>query len=184
MSELSSQFTREDIETLIEAMGDWEMLGNHEFHVMQMIRNAPMPPEEHEAFEVMSQIKEHYRKREKDIKMSREVRAEKAVFLKAKLMLVRKDLGITQLFDMSSNVDPNSPMPEPKDKHRDKEESSVREKAKAKPIAPTGKQPFKEGYVSVRTKLEKAEFFIKDLGVWDHYQKFLTEQQEEEQDEE
>lgn len=160
MGELSSQFTREDIETLLEAMGDWEVLGNHEFHVMQMIKGAPLPPEDHEAFEVMQQIKEHYRKREKDIKASREVRQEKAVFLKAKLMLVRKELGINQLFDMSANTDPNSPMPQPKD-----ESEAPEPKAKPKKADP-----------DVAKKLEMAEFFIKDLGVWPHYEKFLVEQ--------
>lgn len=168
MSDLSSKFSREDIETLIEAMGDWEMLGNQEFHVLQMIKSAPMPPEDHEAFDVMQQIKNHFRNREKDIMRSREVRQERAVFLKAKLMLVRKDLGISQLFEMAAEVDTSAPS-KPKDEVREGE---------GWVDASTPKAP-RQGVMDYEEALKKAEFFIKDLGVWDHYQKFLSEKSEE-----
>lgn len=169
MGDLSSQFTREDIETLIESVGDWEMLGNHEFHVMQMIKGAPLPPEDHEAYEVMQQIKEHYKKREKDLLRSREVRQERAVFLKAKLMLVRRDLGVNQLFNMAINTDPNSPAPE-------KKETVEPKSSHGEGVV---KVPVKCGDDENKKKLELAEFFIKDLGVWEHYQKFLTEKKTE-----
>jgi hypothetical protein len=162
MSDLTSKFTREDIETLIEATGDWETLGNHEFHVMSMFKGAPMPPEDHEAFEVMQQIKDHFRKREKEILASRAVRQEKAVFLKAKLMMARKDLGISQLFDLAAATDANSPMPV-------KEVPKSEEDAEA-PVAKAPKAP-----ANAAQKLADAEFFIKDLGVWGHYEKFLKE---------
>lgn len=141
MDALISKFSVYDIETLIEAMGDWEMVGNHDFHVLNMIKNAPMPPEDHEAYEVMSQIKDVFRAREKDILASRSLRQEKAIFLKAKLLMVRSKLTSGQLFDMSENADV------------------------AKGVKKT----------DVDNRLEQAEFFIKDLGVWDHFQKFLKE---------
>ena len=141
MDALVSKFSMYDIETLIEAMGDWEMVGNHDFHVLNMIKNAPMPPEDHEAYEVMSQIKEVFRIREKDILASRSLRQEKAIFLKAKLLMVRSKLTSGQLFDMSENAEV-SKLPKNTD---------------------------------VANRLEQAEFFIKDLGVWDHFQKFLKE---------
>lgn len=152
MAEFTSKFTREDLETLIEATGDWEMLGNREYQMLEMIKGAPMPPEDHEAYEIMSQIKEHYKKRERDINASRQVRQERAVFLKAKLMLVRQDLGTNQLFDMASNMD-SSHNP-------------------AKPAATAASQTSE-----AEESLKLAEFFIKDMGagVWDYYQKFLQE---------
>lgn len=155
MAELTSKFTREDLETLIEATGDWEMLGNREYQMLEMIRGAPMPPEDHEAYEIMSQIKEHYKKRERDINASRQVRQERAVFLKAKLMLVRMELGTSQLFDMAGSVD-SSPSHNP---------AKSAEKA-----APALSSEAEEA-------LKLAEFFIKDMGagVWDYYQKFLQE---------
>lgn len=166
MSNLESRFTRDDLETLIEAMGDWESLGNQEFHVLQMVKNIPMPPEEHEAFEFIHKLKEHFRTRERDIKDSRVTRQEKAVFLKAKLMMARRDLGISALFDMASNVDA----------------SDVLSSQAPKEIVPTSAsiEPQIEDSTTdepslVKSSLEKAEFFIKDLGVWDHYQTFLSD---------
>jgi hypothetical protein len=165
MGDLTSKFTREDIETLIEAMGDWEALGNHEFHIMSMIKSAPMPPEEHEAFEAWSQIKEHFRNRERDIMASRAVRQEKAVFVKAKLMMVRRDLGIETLFDMASNADAASPAPQPKPIPQFDNEGWFPKKTKA----------VSEDEEGFKAKLELAEFFIRDLGVQNHYEKFLAE---------
>ena len=150
MDALISKFSIYDIETLIEAMGDWEMVGNHDFHVLNMIKNAPMPPEDHEAYEVMSQIKEVFRTREKDILASRSLRQEKAIFLKAKLLMVRSKLTSGQLFDMSDNAD----------------------------VPMVSKVPLEPNITKnndLERRLERAEFFIKDLGVWDHFQKFLKE---------
>jgi hypothetical protein len=143
---LDKKFTRQDVETLIEAMGDWEMVGNHEYHVLTMIKNAPMPPENHEAFEAMAQIKDYFQNREKDILASRSVRQEKAIFLKAKLLMLRQDVDAGQFIEMAINGTPAAP-------------------SETAPVNQTLAQE----------KLEQAEYFIKDLGVWDHFQKFLTE---------
>lgn len=143
---LDKKFTRQDVETLIEAMGDWEMVGNHEYHVLTMIKNAPMPPENHEAFEAMAQIKDYFQNREKDILASRSVRQEKAIFLKAKLLMLRQDVDAGQFIEMAINSTPAAP-------------------SETTPVNQTLAQE----------KLEQAEYFIKDLGVWDHFQRFLTE---------
>lgn len=162
MSSLDSKFSREDLETLIEAMGDWESLGNHEFHVLQMVKNIPMPPEDHEAFEFIGKLKEHFRNRERDIKDSRVTRQEKSVFLKAKLMLVRKDLGISQLFDMAAEAAACESHAAPKEK------VPVMVGVDAPELDTSDMSPAEKG-------LAEAEFFIKDLGVWDHYQTFLAD---------
>lgn len=156
MTDLSSKFTRDDIETLIESVSDWELVGNQEFHMMQMIRNAPMPPEDHEAFEPIQQIKDYYSEREKNILQSKAMRQEKAVFLKAKLMLVRKEMDIHDLFEMATDApqtDDQAAIP-----------SAVT------PAPTPAPDP---------NKLEMAEFFIRDLGVWDHYTKFLAEKSQQ-----
>lgn len=161
MSSLDSKFTQKDLETLIEAMGDWESLGNHEFHVLQMVKNIPMPPEDHEAFEFIQKLKEHFRNREREINDSRRDRQEQAVFLKAKLMMARKELEIEQVFDMAANIDVSSAP-----------SKAPQESPSADTVAPsaTGSDAEK--------RLADAEFFIKDLGVWDHYQTFLTDRRE------
>lgn len=153
MSDLSSKFSRDDIETLLEAMSDWEAIGSQEWHMMQAIKNAPMPPEDHEAYEIFSHVKDYFRKREKDIKESRITRQERAVFLKAKLMLVRRDMGINQLFEMATET-ATAPANQP---------------------LPVAQEVVVTAADDVVAKLADAEFFIKDLGVWEHYQKFLAD---------
>jgi len=149
MGELTSKFSREDIELLLEATSDWEALGSQQFHLLNMVKAAPMPPEDHEAYEMMVAIKNHFHNIEKDIKESRVTRQERAVFIRAKLMLVRRDMGINQLFEMAT------------------EESAPTS------VPVSSKDPVNKS--DLAAKLEQAEFFIRDLGVWDHYQKFLTE---------
>jgi len=190
MTELSSKFSREDVETLIAAVGDWELVGNQEFHMMQMIRNAPMPPEDHEAYEPMSQIKEWYRNREKKILDGRELRQERAVFLKAKLMLVRRDMQISQLFEMA-NEPPQAGSPQAGSPQAGSPQAESPPQAKAPPqVVPTPAPetlPSAEGTNSpldAQQKLDLAEFFIKDLGVWEHYLKFLQERHSEKHSEE
>ncbi len=157
MTQLQAEFSREDLETLIEAMGEWEIVANEEYHALNMVKNIPMPDQDSEFFEYISKLKEQFSKREKDIRASREVRQEKAVFLKAKLMLVRRELGINQLFDMAGSTSPTVETP-----------------VASKPVSV-------ENNPEAQTALELAEYFIKDLGTWDFYQKFLKEKREEEQ---
>jgi hypothetical protein len=102
MPELSSKFTRRDLETLIEAVGDWELVGSQEFIFLQQVKEMPLPPEDHEAFEICKRTKEYYLQRERAILLSREQRAEDAVFLKAKLMMIRKEMQIADLFTMET----------------------------------------------------------------------------------
>jgi hypothetical protein len=167
MAELKSTFTRDDLETLLEAAGDWESLGNQEFSFMQMIEGAPMPPEDHEAYEVWKGIKEHFRSKKKSILASRALRQEKAVFLKAKLMLVRRDMEIDDLFEMTTEAGPvPASIPE------------APEVSEAPAPTPTTAPS------DAAQKLEQAEFFIRDLGVWDHYEKFLAEQGDSEENSE
>jgi len=153
MATLDSSFTREELETLIEAMGDWEALGNQEWSFAQLLKSAPMPPEDHEAYDVMHQIKDHFKNKEKEINASRAMRQETAVFLKAKLMLARRDCDINKLFDFANC-------------------------AASQPIQP--KQPFvpssSEDINSSEKKLTLAEHFIYDLGseTWSQYETFLT----------
>lgn len=160
MSELSSKFTREDIQTLLDAVGDWENLGMGEWHVAKAVKDAPLPPEDHEAYEIAKAVKEHFRNRELVINDNRELRMEKAVFLKAKLLLVRKALNIDSLFEMP--VDTSSPPPASK-----KEDSVVPQKSEYPQMALQ--------VSDLTEKLRLAEFYIKDLGVQAMYEKFLAE---------
>lgn len=167
MGELKSGLSRDDLETLIEAVNNWEADGTQEFHVMRMVENAPLPPEDHEAYEFVSNIKDHFRQKKKEIKAALEIRSEKSTFLKAKLMLIRKDIGVNKLFEQASSVEdeaaPVEEAPAPK-----------KVKKKAAPQTNFGEFPAISEGEEVAT-LEAAVFFMKDLGVWGHYQKFLAQ---------
>ena len=113
-----------------------------------------MPPEDHEAYDVMNQIKDVFRSREKDILASRALRQEKSIFLKAKLLMIRGEVGIDKLFDMAEHCDSATPLKVDSPKIASKKLATDTEK-----------------------QLELAQFFIKDLGVWDHFQKFLQDNQ-------
>lgn len=153
MGHLSSALSKEEIGLLIEAVSDWEAIGNHEFHVLSMVKKQPMPDEDDDQYEFIKQIKDHFKKREKEIQDSCTLRQEKAILAKAKLVLIRHDLGIGQLFE-------NSQIPSASIQVLD-------DIASGQVATPQEK-----------TQLELAEFYIKDLGVWDMYQKFLQERAE------
>lgn len=105
MSALESVFTKDDITTLIQSVDDWEMVGNEEYNILMSLKKAPMPPEDHPAYDYYAAVKDAYADREKEIRSLREIRQEKAVFLKAKLFMVKRDIGVTELFDMASVVE-------------------------------------------------------------------------------
>ena len=181
MDELVSRFTRQDIETLLEAMGDWETMGNQEYHFLQLIKSAPMPPQDHEAYEAFKSIKKHFKRREEQIKFEREVRKENATLLNAKLIMTKRKVSVNELFDMAANVDLNSPPPKPKPPLAEVDDDDDDEVLKNSVVqSNTISSDLLTGINDeFKKKLEKAEFFIRDLGVWAHYEKFLKTHEED-----
>lgn len=150
MSNLDSNLNRDDLETLLEATNDWELIGSNDLYSLNILKAIPLPAEDHESYKFIRDLKDYYRSREKDIRAARAVRQEKAIFLKAKLMMLKRDLDINKLFDEA--------------------QSPIVEVAK---FVPESTEPKVED--SVMLSLSRAEDFIRDLGVWEHYQKFCLE---------
>lgn len=183
MSELSNKFTHEDIETLIEAMNDWENIGTQEWQIAKQLKKIPMPPKNHEAYPYIASIKQHFAKRSEEINRTKNIKEEKAVLMKAKLMLVRRELAANQLFNMVENVDPNSPLPQEAPEAVDSENyedeeygdfiEELNELSNEDDIEPPKPIAKKKNVANAAKKLEQAEYFIRDLGVWDHYMSFL-----------
>jgi len=162
---IDTKITSQDLETLIEAMGDWESTGNHEFHIMNAVKNAILPAEENESYEFVKQVKDHFAKREKQIKADRSVRQEKAIFLKAKLMWHKSQGGIQQIFE-----DARQPVAQPL--------SASEEEAMLFPgLETTETKPQNVDMSSAAAKLKLAERFIEECGIRTHYEKFLADEQ-------
>jgi hypothetical protein len=103
----------------------------------------------------MDQIKQYFKKREKDIMASKSIRQEKSIFLKAKLLMLRQDLQRDEFLEIATtNIENNNKVNEQENKNQLKISTKDSE---------------------IKKKLDMAEFFIKDLGVWSHFEKFLAE---------
>lgn len=152
MSQLSSALNKSEIDILIEAMSEWEAIGNHEFHVLGIVKKHPMPDEEGEQYDFIKAIKDHYKKREREIQESRTIRQERAILTKAKLVMIRQDLNACQLFE-NAQIQAD-------------DFKQIDEIAAERADAPTSDE---------KKRLVLAEFYIKDLGVWEMYQKFLAD---------
>jgi hypothetical protein len=163
-SEMSSQFTRDDIEILIESIGDWEMNGSQEYNVAQMIKAIPLPDEDHPQYDVVREAKEHFRRRERLIAQKRADRQEKAVFIRAKLFLTRREVNVNQIFDMAADFS-DAPLTPQVEEDQFVPTSDESPKSSSKDL---------EDY---KKRLELAEFFINDLGVGANYRAFLDERQ-------
>lgn len=159
MGTLNSTFSAQDVDTLIEAVGDWEQLGMGEYHMLQMVRQIPNLPEDHEAHEYVKHLKEQFENRRQEIEATRRTRQERSVFLKAKLMLIRQDMTVDQIFEMATDSSTVA-APAPKE-------------APVKRAAPATEQL--TGDAALLRHLRIAEFFIKDLGVQSHYEAFVKE---------
>jgi len=85
---------------------------------------------------------------------------------------VRRDLSIDQLFDMATEATPEA-QAAPVEKPDTVSAAPVVESAEAVEISELPVVSKVES--NLESSLEQAEFFIKDLGVWDHYQKFLAD---------
>jgi hypothetical protein len=172
MGQLESSLSKEDLETLIEATCDWETIGNHEFHVMNWVKNCSIPPEDSESHEFIVRIKEHFKEREKEIRSMREIRQEKAIFLKAKLMLIKRDLAINQLFDNAAQPQA-APAPEVPQQQAPAEVTPPQAVAEA--VTDFRQEP-KPAYETIELQLELAEKYIKEVGIWTNYQNFVSEE--------
>lgn len=199
MATLDSKLSAADIQLLIDAIGDWEMNNNHDYHIMQAVKNAIVPDEHEneEQYAFVMQIKNHFKNREREINDKRALRQEQAIILKAKLMLLKNELGIDQLFD-NANAKTTEPIvlpPMVNTKPKVMEKEPVKEPAKEKVI---GNYPdfrllkaeaflSQEKYVKIwelynqdlngqPSSLDKIEAYIKDLGMDKVYQEFLDKE--------
>jgi len=156
--QLDSRLVKPDLITLIEAVRDWQRVGDRELHMLQMVKDMPYPPEDHEAYDWVSQMKKQYKEREREIKEASELRAEKATLLAAKLYLAKNELSIQGMLDLAEMITTN-------------EESLLQEDPQTE-IKLSPKSDAKE-------ELDLAYEYIRDVGIWKNFSDFRAERRGE-----
>jgi len=169
MAMLEGKLSLDDIELLIDSMGYWESAGNQDFHMMQMVKNAVLPDEDDDSFEFVKRVKEHFSGREKEIKADRSLRQEKATMLKAKLMLMRSDMGVDWLFEEAGAATTDAEQIEKPVKVPVKSENG--------PKKPVVVKSEKKVVGTDPEKLAKAEQFLEQAGITTYYEGFLNGEQ-------
>lgn len=173
---ITSDLDLDDIKLLIEAVDDWEIFGSQEFHAMNFIKNVAIPSEfqDSEMGQALKQLKEHFRNREKDIMATRSLRQEKAIFVKAKLMLMRNSKSVDKLFEESQQ-----PIEEEKDSSAkipvadSKLDKAMEFLKETKIINQYNESSPCDGMK--KNSLEDIEQYILECGMMKHYLEYLKE---------
>jgi len=155
MESLKAALNMTDLELLLEAVGEWESVGNYEFSVMQQIKNIPVPDEEEneEAHKYIMAVKEHFKKREKEIKAARSVRQEQSTFLRAKLFMIKQKTGMDKLWTNPDDADISAP----------------RERAVSSTASRKAEDPLWE------TKFGIAQAYMEEMKMWKYFETHMQE---------
>ena len=98
MATLDSNFGEDDLNLLIEAITEWE---NHDRQMLSLIwamKNNPLPADMTDDIkEAMERVKAHYLSKEKALKSQAQLRSERSILIKAKIIMQKQDRAIDQL---------------------------------------------------------------------------------------
>ncbi len=103
--ELEADFTEQDLSTLLDALDEWEMQDIGLLDLIDKLRHIPDPPDDADpdythAFE---EFKNHMLSQEDKVRRSRTVRREKAILLKAKIILMKQARAADRLLAESGD---------------------------------------------------------------------------------
>lgn len=115
MSELKGELNSDDLQVLMEAMDHWERGEQHTLQMCKILRAIPEGEELDRLLEetVPESIRDSLRaqvisekrqvdSKEKEAKANLEIRREKSILLRAKLILMKQSAAVDQLFSGSS----------------------------------------------------------------------------------
>jgi len=106
--EIDSDLTTEELDTLIEALDDWEKSESHTIEFIEVLKKIPDPDtEDNPHMEQFIDFKRHMVSKESDLKKDKRIRREKAIFLKAKLLLLTQS-KVVDRFCEETQSDPPS----------------------------------------------------------------------------
>lgn len=163
MDNLRAALNMNDVETLLEAVADWESLGNQDFYAMQQIKNVPIPDEEEneELFKLITALKKHYTDRASEIKAARAVREEKSVFVRAKLMMIKQKISANMIWENPDDANSGNPAP--------REDAQPRSSKKTK----TSEPKVEESDVDQK-KFDLAVQYMTEVGADKNFNDFLA----------
>lgn len=157
--------TTKDINLLLEAIDIWQAWNTQDYNVLNLLKTMPLPPEGSSEYEVLSQLKERALSRQQEIENRHRLVEEQAVSLRYKLILARRALEAKKVLEMSLE---------------ELDDCLSQQKQSQGELTPESKQIGQ--YESCRRSLQLAEQFIRDVGIWHYYEKFLLEQATESQE--
>lgn len=90
--ELDAEFTNQDLEALLDALDGWEMKDIELLELIEKLKNIPDPPDDAdpEYKENFIEFKKHMLSQEHRARSNKKQRREKAVLLKAKIILMNQ----------------------------------------------------------------------------------------------
>jgi hypothetical protein len=99
--ELEADFTEQDLQTMLDALDDWEMQDMGFLELIDKIKHIPNPPEDSspDYVEAFTEFKKHMLSQEDKVRKNRNIRREKATLLKAKIILMNQARAAEKFLD-------------------------------------------------------------------------------------
>jgi hypothetical protein len=106
--ELEEEFTPQDLDTILDALDEWETKDVELLELIEKLKHIPDPPEDAnpEYREYFLEFKKHMLSQEHKARSNKKQRRERAVLLKAKIILMNQSRAADKLFDESSGPKP------------------------------------------------------------------------------
>jgi len=104
--EIDAEITESDFETIMEALNCWEIQCNADLDLIKRLKDLPDPEfPDKETLEQFRAWKNSLLSREPKLKKDGRIRMEKAIMLKAKLLMMNQQQATDKFLDIASGLD-------------------------------------------------------------------------------
>lgn len=111
--ELDGEFTPQDLEVMLDALDEWETKDVELLELIEKLKHIPDPPEDaNEQYrEHFLEFKKHMLSQEHKARSNKKQRREKAVLLKAKIILMNQSRAADQIMEEAQGKPPRRSIP-------------------------------------------------------------------------
>jgi len=104
--ELDGEFTPQDLDTLLDALDEWETKDVELLELIEKLKHIPDPPEDaNEQYrETFLEFKKQMLSQEPKARSNKKQRREKAVLLKAKIILINQSRAADKLMEEAQST--------------------------------------------------------------------------------